>query len=108
MLECGRPDLTPALPHRTGRPAKLMSPSRVPLIVVTTAEDEVELINKTLRDAGHPAHCHWIKRLDGLGDAIDTVRPELLIFCADRFETPVDEIAKLRLHPQGAVPLLVL
>src|SRR5690606_5400343 len=85
-----------------------MSPSPVPLIVVTTAQDEVELINKTLRDAGHPAHCHWIKRLDVLRDSIHSVRPELLVFYADRFQTPVNEIAKLRLHPEGAVPLLVL
>ncbi len=85
-----------------------MSPSPVPLIVVTTAEDDVELINKTLRDAGHPAHCHWIKRLDGLHDSIRSVDPELLIYYADRFPTPVAEVAKLRQQPDGAVPLLVL
>src|SRR5690606_229725 len=34
--------------------------------------------------------------------------PELLVFCADRFQTPVAEIAKPRMHPEGPVPLLVL
>src|SRR5690606_26753551 len=85
-----------------------MSPSPVPLIVVTTAEDEVELINKTLRDAGHPAHCHWVKRLDVLQDSIRSIRPELLVYYAERFQTPVVEIAKLRQQPDGAVPLLVM
>jgi len=85
-----------------------MSPSPVPLIVVTTAEDEVELINKTLRDAGHPARCHWVKRLDALADSIRSIGPELLVYSADRFRTPVAEIAKLRKQPEGAVPLLVL
>jgi len=85
-----------------------MSPSPVPLIVVTTAQDEVELINKTLRDAGHPAHCHWVQRLDQLVESIRKLKPELLVYYADRFKTPVAEIAKLRQQPEGAIPLLVV
>lgn len=85
-----------------------MAQSPVPLIVATTAEDDVELINKTLRDAGFPAHCHWVKRLDEIETAIHTQRPQLLWYCADRFQTPVREIAKLRQQAEGAVPLLVL
>src|SRR5690606_27602177 len=85
-----------------------MPQAPVPLIVATTAEDDVELINKTLRDAGYPARCHWVKRLDELEAAIRSTRPQLLWYCADRFQTPVGEIAKLRKRAENNVPLLVL
>jgi multidomain signaling protein FimX len=85
-----------------------MAQAPVPLVVVTTLEDDVELINKTLRDAGHAARCHWVKRLDALEAALRSARPQLLCYCADRFQTPVREIAKMRQGAEGAVPLLVL
>ena len=85
-----------------------MPKAPVPLIVATTAEDDVELINKTLRDAGYPARCHWVKRLDELEAAIRASRPQLLWYCADRFQTPVRQIAKLRKQAENNVPLLVL
>src|SRR5690606_6553370 len=34
--------------------------------------------------------------------------PQLLWYCADRFQTPVVEIAKLRQKTEGSVPLVVL
>jgi hypothetical protein len=33
----------------------------IEIAVMTDNQDDVEFINGTLRDAGHTAHCHWIK-----------------------------------------------
>jgi multidomain signaling protein FimX len=85
-----------------------MPQAPVPLLVLTTAEDDVELINSTLRDAGHPAHCRWIKRVDALEEAIADVSPQLIWFCADRFSVSVRDVAKLRQQAGGAIPLLVV
>jgi diguanylate cyclase (GGDEF)-like protein len=85
-----------------------MPQAPVPLIVLTPAQDDVELINKTLRDAGHPVRCHWVKRVEELEQALASTSPELLWFRADRFQTPVHDIAKIRQKAARAVPLLVL
>ncbi|MBN1240699.1 MAG: EAL domain-containing protein [Gammaproteobacteria bacterium] len=85
-----------------------MPQAPVPLLVLTTAEDDVELINRTLRDAGHPVRCSWLKRVDALEEAIAKVRPQLLWYYADRFSVPIRDVAKLRQQAGGTVPLLVI
>jgi diguanylate cyclase (GGDEF)-like protein len=85
-----------------------MSQAPVPLIVVTPAEDDVELINKTLRDAGHPVRCQWVKRVEDLEPALCSTSPELLWFRADRFATPIHDIAKIRQKAARSVPLLAV
>ncbi|HET9388537.1 MAG TPA: EAL domain-containing protein [Steroidobacteraceae bacterium] len=51
----------------------------VPLIVLSSARDPVEVINSTLRRAGQPVHCTWIPALRDLADALTQINPELLI-----------------------------
>lgn len=55
-----------------------MIQSQVPLMVLTDREENVEVINRTLRQAGHPVRCSWIGKDDGLVDALAKERPELL------------------------------
>ncbi|HEX5420091.1 MAG TPA: EAL domain-containing protein [Gammaproteobacteria bacterium] len=85
-----------------------MPQAPVPLIVLTPAEDDVELINKTLRDAGHPVRCLWVKRVEDLEEALRSTRPELLWYRADRFPTPIRDIVKIRQKSSQAVPLLAV
>ena len=58
----------------------LTEQNAVPLIVLSTARDPVEQINSILRRAGHPVHCTWIPSLRDLGDALEQLNPELLLF----------------------------
>ncbi|HEU4618637.1 MAG TPA: EAL domain-containing protein [Gammaproteobacteria bacterium] len=85
-----------------------MSHGPVPLIVLTPTEDDVALINKTLRDAGHPVRCHWVKRVEDLEQALSTACPELLWFRSDRFETPIHDVAKIRQKVARSVPMLAV
>ncbi len=59
--------------------AALTEQNAVPLIVLSSAREPVELINSTLRRAGQPVHCTWIPSLRDLGDALVQINPELLI-----------------------------
>jgi len=47
-------------------------------MILTDREENVEVINRTLREAGHPVRCHWVKNGNGLLDAMAAEHPELL------------------------------
>jgi diguanylate cyclase (GGDEF)-like protein len=85
-----------------------MTQSPVPLIVLSGREDDVELVNRSLRDGGHPVRCHWVAKVDALADAIDDHSPELLCFFPDSLPAPIREIAKIKQQAAGTVPLVVV
>ena len=85
-----------------------MAQAPVPLIVLSGREDDVELVNRSLRDGGHPVRCHWVTKVDALAGAIDEHAPELLCFFPDSLPAPIREIAKIKQQAAGTVPLLVV
>lgn len=85
-----------------------MTDSAVPMIVLTSRQDNVELINRTLRDAGHAVRCQWIQGVDGLAEALDSADIELLWMFADEFPGQLREIAKIRQHAAQMVPLIAV
>jgi multidomain signaling protein FimX len=85
-----------------------MAHAPVPLIVLSGREDDVELVNRSLRDGGHPVRCHWVTKVDALASAIDDYSPELLCFFPDSLSAPIREIAKIKQKAAGTVPLVVV
>lgn len=85
-----------------------MTEATVPLLVVTTRQDDVEAVNRILREAGHPVHCHWIAQTDALADAIERQDPELLWFFANHAPCPLRELVKLKQLHAPMVPLIVV
>jgi multidomain signaling protein FimX len=60
----------------------------IPLVVLSRQQDPVEVINSTLRNAGHPVHCTWVRDVSALGDALVQFAPQVLFICvADAEET---------------------
>jgi diguanylate cyclase (GGDEF)-like protein/PAS domain S-box-containing protein len=85
----------------------LIEQNAVPLIVLSTARDQVEQINSVLRRAGHPVHCTWIPSLRDLGDALSQLNPELLLF-VDSGGDDLGGAASVRDHLAPSVPLIVV
>src|SRR5262245_11504460 len=85
-----------------------MGQAPVPLIVLSGREDDVELVNRSLRDGGHPVRCHWVAKVDKLLVALQELGPELLCFFPDSLPVAIREIAKIKQHVAGAVPLVVV
>ncbi|HTC53492.1 MAG TPA: EAL domain-containing protein [Steroidobacteraceae bacterium] len=79
----------------------------VPLIVLSTTRDPVEVINSALRRAGHAAHCTWIPALRDLGDALTQLNPELILHFEPSSEDLVSAVA-VRDQLAPLVPLLVV
>ena len=83
-----------------------MIQAHVPMIVLTQREESVEVINRTLRDAGHPVRCHWVRKVDQLSDALEAHLPEL-VWIVDGSANIVD-IARIRKAVAPMVPLLLV
>jgi diguanylate cyclase (GGDEF)-like protein len=85
-----------------------MSDLPVPVIVVTAQQDDVEHVNRILRDAGHPVRCRWINDLEVLSGELDAREPHLILLFADRTEATVGAVAKTRSQWAPMVPLVVV
>ncbi|HEX5046692.1 MAG TPA: sensor domain-containing diguanylate cyclase [Gammaproteobacteria bacterium] len=80
----------------------------VPLIVLSGREDDVELVNRSLRDGGHPVRCLWVAKVDALSGALDEHEAELLCFFPDSLPAPIREVAKIKQQAARTVPLVVV
>jgi len=79
----------------------------IPLVVLSRQQDPVEIINSTLRNAGHPVHCTWVRDVMGLGDALTQATPQLLFLCvADGDETETALEARKRFATK--VPVILV
>jgi len=66
----------------------LAETSAIPVVVLSRQQDPVEIINSTLRNAGHPVHCTWVRELPDLGESLARLSPQLIFLCvADPEET---------------------
>jgi multidomain signaling protein FimX len=86
----------------------LNQPAAVPMIVVTRHQDHVEMLNKALRNAGHPVHLSWLPDASDLGDALTQIAPEMLIIFGDEgiIDLPAAMHFRGRLAPD--VPVLIV
>jgi diguanylate cyclase (GGDEF)-like protein len=85
-----------------------MTESTVPLIVMSARQDDVETVNRILREAGHAVHCHWVQQLDTLAETIEAKDPQLLWLFADSAQLSVRDIVKTKQQLAHLVPLIVV
>lgn len=85
----------------------LVETGAIPLVVLSRQQDPVEIINSTLRNAGHPVHCSWVREVAGLGDALTHAAPQLIFLCvADADETAA--AMDVRRHYATNVPVILV
>lgn len=79
----------------------------VPMIVLTRHQDNVEAINSTLRNAGHAAHCAWIRELNDLPEALQNSSAYLLIAFVGPDPADTTKIMNVCRHSQTRIPVLI-
>ncbi|HEY2807179.1 MAG TPA: EAL domain-containing protein [Steroidobacteraceae bacterium] len=82
-------------------------PNAVPLIVLSVARDPVEAINSVMRRAGQAVHCTWLPALRDLGDALDQLNPQLLVYVANT-AAELAPVIGVRDQLAPGVPVLLL
>ena len=80
----------------------------ISIAVLTENQDDVALINSALRDAGHAAHCHWVKHPNKLSETLAAVSVELLILNCDSYPDSIRQVIKLKDVFNPEVPLIAL
>ena len=86
---------------------ELADSGAIPVVVLSRQQDPVEVINSSLRNAGHPVHCSWVRDVASLGDVLSQSAPQLIFLCvADPEETAAALDARRRYATQ--VPTLLV
>ncbi len=80
----------------------------ISVAVLTTDQDDVELINSTLRDAGHAAHCHWISSPNTLADTLSAENVELLILNCDHYPDGIRQVVKQKDRYNPELPVIAM
>jgi DNA-binding NtrC family response regulator len=80
----------------------------ISIAVLTEDQDDVELINSALRDAGHAAHCHWTANPDRLADTLAAENVELLILNCDHYSDTIRQVVKQKDRYNPEVPVIAM
>ncbi len=80
----------------------------ISIAVLTENEDDVALVNSSLRDGGHAAHCHWTNNPKHLGETLSADNVELLILNCDSYPDTIRQVIKQKERFNPEVPLIAL
>ena len=80
----------------------------ISIAILSESQDDVALINSTLRDAGHAAQCHWIKTPTDLSKLLANEPVELLILNCDRYPDTIKQVIKQKDRHNPEVPVIAL
>ncbi len=80
----------------------------VPMIALTRSQDNVEAINKALRNAGHPVPVTWLPDARDLGDALPQASAEMLMLFADEGIVDLASAMDFRARFAPDVPVLIV
>jgi len=86
----------------------LQEHQNVLIAVLTNDQDDVELVNGTLRDAGHAAHCHWVETADAFSKLLHENRVELVIHNCDTYKETIRQVIKQKDAYRPEVPVLAM
>lgn len=78
----------------------------ISIAVLTTNQDDVEIVNKALRDAGHAAHCHWIRQSDAFDSMLRKDRVELIILNCDSYSDTIRQVIRQKDAYLPEVPVI--
>lgn len=80
----------------------------IAIAILTQNEEDVELVNRTLRGAGHAAHCHWVESSRRFDETLDREKIELVILNVDSYPDAIHKVIKQKSVFFPEVPLLAL
>ena len=73
----------------------------ISIAVLSGNQDDVELVNSSLRDAGHAAHCLWIETPGRFADILRKEPIELVVLRVDKYPDDIHQVVKQK---DGFIP----
>jgi multidomain signaling protein FimX len=86
---------------------RLAEQAAIPIIVLTRHQDNVEVVNSTLRKGGFAVHCHWIRELNDLGELMRQVHAQMLIAFVGPDINDIAKVMSVSRQLDQDVPVLV-
>lgn len=80
----------------------------ISIAVLSNDQNDVELINRTLRDAGHAAHCHWVEKPEQFEDTLQREPLELIILNIDNYVDNTRQVIKQKEAYVPEIPVIAL
>ena len=80
----------------------------IAIAVLSASQDDVELVNRTLRDAGSAAHCHWAATPAALDETLGSRDIELLVVNVDSYPDTVRQVVKQKDTHSPEVPVVAI
>ena len=80
----------------------------ISIAVLTRDQDDVELVNRTLRDAGQAAHCHWIMKPDSFAETLRIEPLELIILNGDNYPDSIRQVIKQKDAFLPEIPVIAI
>ena len=78
----------------------------IAIAVLTDSQDDVQLINSAVRDAGHAAHCHWVTSPTSLDEILSAEDIELMIVNCERYSDDIRQIVKQKDRYKPEIPVI--
>lgn len=111
------PMLDSAVFYKIRKPGPLPEPSQgthlnghqgLSIAILTENQDDVALINGTLRDAGHAARCHWVCRPSQLDEVLAGEHIELLVLNCDRYPESIRQVVRQKDRHNPELPVIAV
>lgn len=80
----------------------------ISIAVLSGNQDDVELVNGSLRDAGHAAHCHWIETPGRFDDILRKEQIELIILNLKEYSDSARQVVKQKDTYIPEVPVIAI
>ena len=97
-----------ALPGRESGSTPLTEKAAISVAVLSRSQDDVELVNSTLRDGGHPAQCHWIQTPGRFADVLSKQALDLVILNTDEYVDSIRQVIKDKEPYCPEVPVIAI
>jgi diguanylate cyclase (GGDEF)-like protein len=86
----------------------LTAKNTISIAVLTGSQDDVELVNSSLRDAGHAAHCLWVETPGRLADSLGREAIELIVLHVDHYADGIRQVVKQKDAYIPEVPVIAV
>ena len=80
----------------------------IAIAVLTDSQDDVQLINSAVRDAGHAAHCHWVTNPTSLDETLSAENIELMIVNCESYPDGIRQVVKQKDRYKPEIPVIAM
>ncbi|MEX2494762.1 MAG: GGDEF domain-containing protein [Woeseia sp.] len=80
----------------------------ISIAVLSSNQDDVDLVNRTLRDAGHAAHCHWVATPNALDGTLESRAIEMVVVNCDRYSDTIRQVIEQKDAFLPEVPVIAI